>query len=252
MKLDIRNALAELVIGALDSPMAVPALDLLGAYCQRVRQQGSLRVLLRDLRPRLAGPLTSQAEKKALRFLLDSGLLYLGQADLSTRSDSSQEWIEIQEEFSADLLQIHRRVERYQKAVHEFYEGAIPTGDDLAGALRKGVVLFNHRLFFEVHEVLEAQWKQEGGEAKLFLQGLIQVAVAFYHLENQNYRGALILLKEGTEKLLPYRPCLLGVELETLTAKLEACYQELKQLGLERINDFTWRLVPKMHGDEAR
>jgi predicted metal-dependent hydrolase len=102
-----------------------------------------------------------------------------------------------------------------------------------------------------VHEVLEAQWKQEAGDPKVFLQGLIQVAVAFYHLQNQNYRGALTLLKEGREKLLPYRPRFLGMELETLTAKLEACYQELRQLGPERMNDFTWQHIPKMHWNEA-
>ena len=103
-----------------------------------------------------------------------------------------------------------------------------------------------------MHEVLEAQWKQEAGDPKVFLQGLIQVAVALYHLENQNWRGALVLLKEGLEKLLPYRPRFLGVELETFTAKLEACYQELRRLEPERINDFIWQHIPRMRWNEVR
>jgi hypothetical protein len=243
MKLDIRNALAELVIEALDSPAAVPALVLLDTYCRQVRQQGSTRVLLKDLRAQSAEYPAPEAEEKALRFLFDSGLFGSGQADLST----GVRWLEIQEEFSADLPQIHQRVGRYQKAVQEFYSRPVFPEEDLAGALCKGAVLFNHGLFFEVHEVLEAQWKQEAGDPKVFLQGLIQVAVAFYHLENRNYRGAFVLLKEGLEKLLPYCPRFVGVELETFTAGLEACYQELRQLGPERMNDFIWQHVPKIH-----
>lgn len=254
MKLDIRNALGELVIEALDSPEAVSALVLLGAYCQQVRQQGSLQVLLRDLRLQSAGYLAPEAEEKALRLLFDSGLFSSGQADpsTSTQTDPDKRWLEIQEEFSADLPQIHQRVCRYQKAVQEFYSRPAFAGEDLARALLKGATLFNHGLFFEVHEVLEVQWKQEAGDLKVFLQGLIQVAVAFYHLENQNYRGALVLLKEGLEKLLPYRPRFLGVELETFTAKLEAYYQEISRLGPKRIHDFIWQHVPQMHWDEVR
>jgi hypothetical protein len=251
MRLDIRNALGELIIGALDSPAAVVAMDLLSAYCQQAKQ-GSLRVLIRDLRVQIAGHLTLEAEEMAFKLLLDSGLFCYDPVDPSTCTDPNQKWIEIQEEFSADLPQIHHRANRYRKAAQKFYEGSVPTADDLAGTLLKGAVLFNQGLFFEVHEVLEAQWKQEAGDLKVFLQGLIQVAVAFYHLENQNYRGALILLKEGQEKLLPYRPRFLGIELEALTAKLEGCHQELRRLGPKCVKDFVWQHVPKIHWEEVR
>lgn len=39
------------------------------------------------------------------------------------------------------------------------------------------------------------------GPDKTFLQGLLQVGVGFYHLQNRNYTGAKNLLTAGLEKL---------------------------------------------------
>jgi hypothetical protein len=74
----------------------------------------------------------------------------------------------------------------------------LPSCQDL---LREGVALFNRGDFFECHEVLEAAWLQSAGEQKRFLQGLIQVAVAFYHLRRKNFAGAERLLRAAIEKL---------------------------------------------------
>lgn len=70
-----------------------------------------------------------------------------------------------------------------------------------AELLREGIELFNRREFFACHEVLEAAWLVAAGEQKLFLQGLIQVAVAFHHLQQRNFVGARRLLQAGMEKL---------------------------------------------------
>jgi hypothetical protein len=113
-------------------------------------------------------------------------------------------------------------------------------------ALRKGVLLFNHRLFFEVHEVLEAQWVQETGEVKRFFQGLIQIAVAFYHLGNHNLRGTLSLLQEGLEKITPHQPAFLGVELRDFSAALAACRDALLRLGPENCTQFQPETIPQL------
>lgn len=85
----------------------------------------------------------------------------------------------------------------------------------------KGIEHFNRGEFFECHEVLEALWMAEPGPDKLFYQGLIQVAVAFYHLLNDNYRGAAVLLREGAGKLRHYLPVHKGIDLEKFLAALE-------------------------------
>jgi predicted metal-dependent hydrolase len=78
-------------------------------------------------------------------------------------------------------------------------------GQALNPALRerflKGIELFNREEFFECHEVLEAAWLEASGTEKTFLQGWIQVAVAFYHLRRSNFAGASRLLRAGVSKL---------------------------------------------------
>lgn len=117
---------------------------------------------------------------------------------------------------------------------------------DLVIALQRGVFLFNHHLFFEVHEILEAQWLKETGEVKQFLQGLIQIAVAFYHASNDNLRGALALLHEGVEKITPHQPVFLGIELQKFIIALEACQAELRRLGPERLASFQTAMIPQL------
>jgi uncharacterized protein len=70
-----------------------------------------------------------------------------------------------------------------------------------ADLIRRGVELFNRGEFFECHEVLEQVWLNAQNERKLFLQGLIQIAVGFYHLRRGNAVGATRLLDAGSSKL---------------------------------------------------
>ena len=58
---------------------------------------------------------------------------------------------------------------------------------------KKGVWLFNHRYFFECHEILEAQWIETIGTEKTFYQMIIHAAVTFVHWENGNRKGVLSL-----------------------------------------------------------
>ncbi len=91
--------------------------------------------------------------------------------------------------------------------------------------LREGIELFNRERFFECHEVLEEAWlkaSSEGsGEQRTFLQGLIQVAVAFYHLRRENLVGASRLLTAGIKKLSGFAPERDAVDVAALLAALE-------------------------------
>ena len=68
----------------------------------------------------------------------------------------------------------------------------------------RGIELFNQEEFYEAHEVLEDVWRLETGPHKLFLQGLIQVAVAFHHHSTGNTVGARSLLRRATRNLSAY------------------------------------------------
>jgi predicted metal-dependent hydrolase len=79
---------------------------------------------------------------------------------------------------------------------------------------RKGVEEFNAGRFFECHEILEELWHRVRGEARDFFQGLIQVAVGLYHLDNGNLRGSRSQLEKGLHRLQGYASPYLGIALD--------------------------------------
>jgi uncharacterized protein len=84
--------------------------------------------------------------------------------------------------------------------------------------LDKGIEEFNGGLFFECHETLEAIWLEDHGEDRLFYQGIIQVAAGYYKLQQGVLIGAIKLWRTGLEKLEPYGPAHLGVDLASLVS----------------------------------
>jgi hypothetical protein len=73
--------------------------------------------------------------------------------------------------------------------------------EGMVSLLERAAALANHGLFFEVHELLEPVWFRAPEPTRTALQGLIQVAVAFHHLENGNREGARSLLVLGVAKV---------------------------------------------------
>lgn len=71
---------------------------------------------------------------------------------------------------------IAARLARYRKFLDCISRG---TGD----AFRQALVLWDQKLFFEVHEVLEQEWRSAKGEEKLVLQGMIRAAGVYIKLE---------------------------------------------------------------------
>jgi hypothetical protein len=113
-------------------------------------------------------------------------------------------------------------------AARETLAARAPGATPLDDALGHAAALWRHGLYFEVHEVLEAVWQGAGGAIRQALQGLIQVAVSFYHLAHENRRGARTLLQDGRERLQASGTALPGVDVEALlrdTAPWHDAYQ---------------------------
>lgn len=79
--------------------------------------------------------------------------------------------------------------------------------------LQRGVDLFNREAYFEAHEVWEDAWRQEQGERRRLLQGLIQVAAGFVKLQRRQPRGAKALLERGAENIAGHADAGLGFDL---------------------------------------
>jgi uncharacterized protein len=105
--------------------------------------------------------------------------------------------------------------------------------DALPQELRQGVEEFNRGYYFEAHETLEDLWRGTSGPLRLFYQGLIQLAVALYHLSNGNRRGALNLLGKGLDKLTAYQPTCQNIDVEALCGDARVWLDRVRQAGHE-------------------
>jgi predicted metal-dependent hydrolase len=65
----------------------------------------------------------------------------------------------------------------------------------------RGISLFNRARFFDAHEALEDVWRAAPPENKKFLQGLVQVAVAFHHYSTGNRVGMRSVLERAIKNL---------------------------------------------------
>jgi len=102
--------------------------------------------------------------------------------------------------------------------------GVLASGEGFAGypeAYLAGIARFNAQEFWEAHEAWEEIWIAEGGDLRLFYQGLIQVAAAFHHHGNQNWQGMQKLMRDGTDKLEGYLPHAMGLDLDAFLALLQ-------------------------------
>lgn len=96
--------------------------------------------------------------------------------------------------------------------------GRVPFGTGRETRLAQARALFEAGLYFEVHEVLEPEWLEAEGAPKVWLQGLIQAAVALHHYEAGNLRGAGSLAVAAAEKLESAPPRWCGVRLAAVGA----------------------------------
>jgi uncharacterized protein len=92
----------------------------------------------------------------------------------------------------------------------------------------KGIDEFNQQLFFECHETLEEIWLEDHGENRNFYQGIIQIAAGYFKWQQGVPAGAVKLWRTGLEKIVPYSPIHLGVNIEALTEAVKRNLAELE------------------------
>ncbi len=102
----------------------------------------------------------------------------------------------------------------------------------------EGVEQFNTRQFYTCHDTLEALWMEATEPEKTFYQGILQLAVALYHLGNANWRGAVILLGEGIHRLQGYLPIFSGIDVAELVDASSHLLAQLQQAGPEKVGDW--------------
>jgi CheY-like chemotaxis protein len=119
--------------------------------------------------------------------------------------------------------------------------------DDLPSAEAvKGFQEFNHGRYFEQHETLEGAWMAEKRPVRDLYQGILQVGLACYQVEQGNWRGAVKMLRRGLPRLARLPDVCQGVQVKALREAGEAMLAELLRLGPERLHEFDRRRFPKV------
>ena len=107
----------------------------------------------------------------------------------------------------------------------------------------QGINEFNTGEYYACHDTLEALWMDAIEPDKKFYQGVLQIAVACYHLHNRNWRGAVTLLGEGVGRLPYYQPVYAGIDVTQLIKDSRNLLTILQSIGIEGIGDFVDRLA---------
>ena len=102
-----------------------------------------------------------------------------------------------------------------------------------------GLKLFNNREFYDAHEYWEELWLEYQLEDKKFIQGLIQMTVAYYHLSTDNKKGALSLLNKCLNKMELFTPSNRGIDVVQIIDRINRSIEMI-----EKSQDFEWDLVP--------
>jgi uncharacterized protein len=102
-----------------------------------------------------------------------------------------------------------------------------------------GFELFNAGEYFEAHEALELAWRDERGPVRELYRGVLQVAVAYYHILRGNYPGAVKMFVKSRTWLGPFPDQCRGVDLLRFRQdyyQVEALLLAAGPQGLEQID----------------
>lgn len=111
---------------------------------------------------------------------------------------------------------------------------------------KEGARAFNQGEFYRQHDLFEAQWVETAGPVRDLYRAILQVGVAYYQIERDNYRGALKMLQRSVQWLHPLPDSCQGIDVEQLRRDSYAVRAELQRLGPERLSEFDRGLLKKL------
>jgi predicted metal-dependent hydrolase len=98
----------------------------------------------------------------------------------------------------------------------------------------QGIRLFDSRHYFEAHEALETAWREELLPIRNLYRGILQVAVAYYHIQRGNYVGARKLFNRSRKWLDLFPGEIAGIDLDQFRRDFTQVENNLIRLGPDR------------------
>ncbi len=140
----------------------------------------------------------------------------------------------------AELIQDHARVVDLD-TLKEACQGVL---SELA---TEGLTLLNSGDYFEAHESLEHAWLEASEWEGYLYRTLLQVSVAYLHVERNNYAGAVKMLLRVRQWLDPLPDQCRGVDVAALRGNVEAFSEALyrvEQTGLSELDRALLKPIP--------
>ncbi len=95
------------------------------------------------------------------------------------------------------------------------------------------IAAFNQAEYYVCHDLLEEIWHNADPSDRNFYQGILQIAVGLYHLQNLNQNGAAMLLGEGIGRLRRYCPDYQNLNLADLVLESASLLRVVQQVSKE-------------------
>ena len=106
--------------------------------------------------------------------------------------------------------------------------------DTAREGLARGASHFDAGRFWDAHEEWEGLWQAEPRPIRSFYQGLILIAAGLHHwTRTHRPRGVQLKLAQGVERLDPYRPRYLGVDVQAMVELAERLRAEAEGRGAD-------------------
>ena len=128
----------------------------------------------------------------------------------------------------------------------------MPDEEKIDKLFQAGLEFFNQGEYFDAHEEWEELWSKFNLPDRVFVQGLIQATVSFYHLSTGNLKGARNLLTRAIDKLTKkgsdrghWSTHQRGTDALNFIEEVKECYSEL--FSINEPGEFDWNLIPKLN-----
>ena len=108
----------------------------------------------------------------------------------------------------------------------------------------KGIALFNQKKFYDAHESWEELWSEYRLKDEIFIQGLIQLAVAYFHITNLNLKGSKNLFNKCLPKLKKFPTNHRNINLLKIIDSAEKSNKKVN--SIKSVDEFDWDLAPKI------
>ncbi len=222
IEIEIRNILSEVLLVSLKDRELSATLYIIFQFCQFVKEKGRNRIRLTELLNYEKDILWLQHIRQEFSKGLNFGAIF---------EIDSENYIKLKSRFERHLSGICKKSKLYWNFISGLYSMEEAFTNGIEGEIKKGILLFNEGFYFECHEFLEEFWRKGKGREKEFLKGLIHTAVAFYHLEYENYKGTINYLNRSYKRLKEFEPLFMGVDIRAFLLDIDNFLKSFEKSG---------------------